>query len=155
MSLSAEENERAKLVFDIYDMEGKGEIDAYDLGRALRAMKIFPTCKCIEKLGGEKKRGAKKLKIADFTTAASAAKADKDVGTMSDFKECLKLYDKESNGMMIFEELKGLLRNTGERLEPEDVDEILKDCANEPDEDGFIPWQAFLDKLVAGPVFKD
>jgi Ca2+-binding EF-hand superfamily protein len=51
--------------------------------------------------------------LPDFLTAFAGAKADKDVGNMNDFIECMKLYDKESNGMMIFEELKSLMRTMG------------------------------------------
>ena len=30
----------------------------------------------------------------------------------------------------------------GEKLDKDDTEEILKDCADEPDEDGFTPYQS-------------
>ncbi|OXA40067.1 Myosin light chain alkali [Folsomia candida] len=42
-------------------------------------------------------------------------------------------------------------KKKGEKLELEEVDEIIKDCAVPPDEDGFTPYGIFLDKLMAGP----
>ena len=43
----------------------------------------------------------------------SQVKKDKDVGTMEDFMECLKLYDKSDNGLMIGAELSHILLSLG------------------------------------------
>jgi len=98
-----------------------------------------------------KKKGQKKLKVEEFLTIFSQAKKDKDVGNIEDFREVLRLYDKSEDGTMIFDELKHILMSMGEKLEVDEVDEIIKDCAVPPDEDGFTPYGIFLDKLMAGP----
>lgn len=56
-------NEGASFAFSIYDFEGKGKIDAYNLGDLLRALNSNPTLATIEKLGGTKKKGEKQLTV--------------------------------------------------------------------------------------------
>jgi len=99
----------------------------------------------------DKKKGIKKLKVEEFLTAYSQAKKDKDIGNKEDFMEVLKLYDKAEDGTMVFDELKHILMSMGEKLEVEEVNEIITDCAVPPDEDGFTPYKIFVDKLMAGP----
>lgn len=47
-------------------MEGEDEIDAVNVGDVLRALNLNPTLALIEKMGGTKKRGEKKMKIEEF-----------------------------------------------------------------------------------------
>jgi len=53
------------------------------------------------------------LKVEEFLPIYAEAKKDKDIGNIDDFKECLKLYDKEENGTMVYDELKHLLSALG------------------------------------------
>lgn len=71
-------------------------------------------------------------------------KKDKEQGTFEDFLECLKLYDKEENGKMMAAELAHTLLSLGERLEDAETDIVLKDCMDQEDEDGFIPYERKL-----------
>ncbi|XP_069961247.1 uncharacterized protein Mlc1 isoform X1 [Cherax quadricarinatus] len=61
--------------------------------------------------------------------------------------EVLKLYDKAENGTMMYAELEHILMSLGERLEKSELEPVLKECCNEEDEDGFIPYEPFLTKL--------
>jgi len=149
--LSARDIERAKFVFSIYDIEGNNTVDAADLGSCLRALTLCPTEKLVEKLGGQKKRGQKKLKVDEFLPIYSECKKDKDVGNIEDFKEVLKLYDKSDNGQMYYDELRHILQTLGEKLEADEVEEIVKDCAEPPDDEGLTTYSVFLKKLMAGP----
>jgi len=149
--LSARDIERAKFAFSIYDFEGGDTVDAFYLGDVLRALNLSPTQKLVEKLGGTKKRNEKKLKVDEFLPIFGQAKKDKDVGNIEDFTEILKLYDKNSDGKMAFAELSHILQSLGERLDKDEAEEILKDCCDPEDEDGFIEYKPFLKKLMAGP----
>lgn len=57
--------------------------------------------------------GQKIMKVEEFLAIFSQAKKDKDVGNVEDFKECLKLYDKNEDGTMIYDELKHILASMG------------------------------------------
>lgn len=56
----------AEFAFSIFDMDGEDCIDANSIGDVLRALNCNPTLATIEKMGGTKKRGEKKLKIEEF-----------------------------------------------------------------------------------------
>ncbi|XP_077297848.1 myosin light chain alkali isoform X2 [Arctopsyche grandis] len=148
--LSAKDVERANFAFSIYDFDGSGQIDAINLGDVLRALNTNPTLATIEKLGGTKKKGEKKMKVDEFLPIFSQIKKDKDQGCYEDFLECLKLYDKEENGMMLSAELTHTLLSLGEKLDDAQVDELVKDCMDPEDDDGFIPYAPFLRKMCDG-----
>lgn len=94
----------------------KEGIDAIDLGDALRALNCNPTLALIEKMGGAKKRGEKKITFEEFLPIYSQVKKEKDQGCYEDFIECLKLYDKNENGLMLLAELQHALLSLGEFL---------------------------------------
>lgn len=56
----------------------------------------------------------------------------------------MKLYDKEENGKMMAAELAHTLLSLGERLEDAETDVVLKDCMDQEDDDGFIPYERKL-----------
>lgn len=91
----------------------KEGIDAIDLGDALRAMNCNPTLALIEKMGGSKKRGEKIIKFDEFLPILSQVKKEKDQGCYEDFIECLKLYDKNEDGLMLLAELQHALLALG------------------------------------------
>lgn len=78
-------------------------------------------------------------------------KKDKDIGTYEDLLEGLKVYDKNENGTMMSVELSHTLLMLGEKLTDEEVEDIMKACVGTDDEDGFMKYEEFIKKLLAGP----
>ncbi|EEB13526.1 myosin light chain alkali, putative [Pediculus humanus corporis] len=151
-NLLKQQHNGANFAFSIYDLDGSGTVDAFYLGDVLRGLNLNPTNATIEKLGGTKKKGEKTLKVDEFLPIFSQCKKDKDHGGYEDFLECLKLYDKAENGLMLGAELSHTLLALGERLTDAECDEIMKDCCPAEDDEGFIDYAAFLKKLVANQV---
>lgn len=149
------EIEKAQFVFSVYDWEGTGQIDAFDLGNALRALNLNPTLNLIGKLGGTQKRGEKKIKFDEFLPIFSQVKKEKEQGCYEDFLECLKLYDKEENGTMLLAELQHSLTALGERLDDGELEAVFKDCMDPEDDDGYIPYAPFLKKMMDNMVVID
>jgi len=147
--LSSKDLEKAEFAFSIYDEIGSGVIDAIDLGNVLRALNTNPTNATIEKLGGTKKKGEKTLTLEEFLPIYSQVKKDKEQGCFEDFIECLKLYDKQENGTMLAAELSHTLLSLGERLSDEECENVLRDCMDKEDDDGFIPYTPFVKKLMS------
>ncbi|XP_053977620.1 myosin light chain alkali isoform X2 [Hylaeus volcanicus] len=146
--LSAKDVEKAEFAFSIYDADGSNQIDAVDLGNVLRALNLNPTNATIEKLGGTKKKGEKLMKLDEFLPIYAQCKKDKEQGCYEDFIECLKLYDKQENGMMLGAELSHTLLALGEKLAENEVEQVLRECMDPEDEDGFIPYAPFLKKMM-------
>jgi len=147
--LSAKDVEKASFAFSIFDLEGTGEVDMVNLGDVLRALNSNPTLATIEKLGGTKKKGEKKMKVEEFLPIFSQIKKDKDQGCYEDFLECLKLYDKNEDGTMLAAELTHTLLSLGEQLNDAQVDEVCKDCLDPEDDEGMIQYAPFLKKAMA------
>lgn len=146
--LSARDVERAKFAFSIYDFQGNDTMDAYYLGDCLRALNLNPTIAVCEKLGMEKMKKTKMMKLDEFLPIYSQVKKDKDCGSFEDFMEVLKLYDKEGNNTMLYAELEHILISLGERMEKEEVIPVLQETCPEEDEDGFIPFEPFVRAIV-------
>lgn len=140
-----------KLHFDIYDFEGIGKVDAFNLGDLLRSLDLRPTNAIVEKNGGTKKRGEKKLTIEEFLPIYSQVKKEKESGAYEDFMEGLKVYDKNENGKMMEAELAHILLSLGEKLTDAECEEVMASCGGSADEDGLIKYEAFIKKLIAGP----
>ncbi len=88
-------------------------MDAFYLGDALRALNLNPTMKMVEKLGGTAKRGEKTLTIEEFLPIVEDVKKTKDMGNYEVFVECLRLYDRQENGMIMLGDLENILLNMG------------------------------------------
>lgn len=149
--LSARDVERCKFAFSIYDFDGNETMDAYYLGDCLRALNSNPTNAMVEKLGGTKLRKQKFFKVEEFLPIYAELKKAKDEGALEDFMEVLRLYDKQSNGTMLLDELKHILLAVGEQLTDQEVATVWGECGSEEDDDGFIQYEPFVKKLMAGP----
>merc|ERR1711872_879256 len=136
--LSARDIEKAKFAFSIYDFQGNDTMDAFYLGDCLRALNLNPTIAVCEKLGMEKMKKTKMMKLDEFLPIYSQVKKDKDCGSFEAFMEDLKLYD----------ELEHILVSLGERMEKEEVIPVLAETCPEEDEDGFIAFEPFCRKLT-------
>lgn len=137
--------------FDIYDFEGIGKVDAYNLGDLLRSLDLRPTNAVIEKNGGAKRKGEKMLTLEEFLPIYSQVKKEKECGAYEDFIEGLKLYDKNDNGNMLEAELAHILLMLGEKLSDAECEEVLSSVSGPADDDGFIKYEQFVKKLTAGP----
>jgi len=146
--LSRSDIEKAEFAFSIYDNDGSGKIDAFDIGDLLRALNCNPTLALIEKMGGKKKRGEQLLTLEEFLPIFGQVKKEKEQGCYEDFLECLKLYDKNEDGTMLLAELNHTLLALGEHLADDQVAAVFKDCMGEEDEDGNIKYAPFLQKMM-------
>jgi len=149
--LSPKEVEAAKLHFGIYDFDGSGKIDCKWLGDLLRSLDCRPTNAACKKAGTTDKPGEKFMTFEEFLPIFSQVKKDKDKGEFEDLVEGLKVYDKLENGCMLMAELHHVLLFLGEKMEEAEVEDVLKACAGQEDEEGFIKYETFVKNVFAGP----
>merc|ERR1712215_251131 len=143
----AKDQEKVKFAFDIYDFDGKGEVDCYFIGDLLRACDLNPSLKLINSFEPPERKGVKMMKLADFMPMYTAVKKDKNKGSYEEFVEVLKLYDKQEDGTMMLAELEYILKTLGEAMEKQQVATCIKELAPEEDEEGLIVYDVFLRKL--------
>merc|ERR1711974_287433 len=122
-SLTMVDADTVKKICDIYDWDGKGELDLFFLGDIMYAMGYNTTKKVCVGLGQTDEEGKKFAKFDDVVSKVEEAlKTPDSQGTYADYVELLKLYDKNQK---MFAEI----------CDPED-------------EDGLFPYMSFLDRLT-------
>merc|ERR1711963_913141 len=149
--MSPRDIQRAKFIFEMFDIEAKDRMDTFYLGDALRSLNFIPTLEMVRKLGGNIKKGENFITIEEFLPIVHEISQTKDMGSYEVFVECLRLYDRHENGTLLVSDLQNILMNMGEEMEAEEVKEVIDECCEEEDEDGCIPYESFLQKLCQGP----
>jgi len=138
-----------KKVCDIYDWDGKGELDMYFLGDVMYALGYNITKKICVGLGQQEERDKKFAKFDDVVKLVNDALNTKEnCGTYHDYIELCKLYDKNENGTMMLAELENILSNLADEIPKEDTVALLAELCDAEDEDGFFPYAPFIDRLT-------
>ena len=141
--------EACKKICDIYDWDGKGELDLFFLGDVMYAMGFNTTKKVCVGLGQTDEEGKKFAKFDDVVAMCEAGvKTPDSQGSYFEYLELLKLYDKNSNGTMMLAELDNLLCNLGDEIPKADVTKLFADLCEPEDEDGMFPYMSFVDRLT-------
>jgi len=138
-----------KFAFDVYDFKGDGKVDGFYIGDLLRACNLNPTLATIDQIGGQKDKGKKIMVLDDFYPVYKQAKDSKDTGGIHDFVEILKLYDKNEDNTILGNELFRLLTNLGEKLTKEEAKNLMKELCDPEDDEGFMPFMPFLEKMCS------
>ena len=149
LGLKKKEIDAIEFAFDVYDFKGDGNVDAFYAGDLIRACNLNPTLKTITEVGGQAEKGKKTLSKAEVYPMYKACKDSKDQGGFHDFVEILKLYDKNDDNTMIGNELFRLLTNLGEKLTKEEAKSLMKELCEPEDDDGFMPFIPFLERMCA------
>jgi len=145
MSVDAE---KIKKICSIYDWDGKGQLDMFYFGDIFYALGMNIIKKVCVKHGQTDDTGKKFCKFDDVVKAVNeAVKEPEHTGNYHDYIELCKLYDKNENGTMMLAELENLLVMYGDEIPKEDCQKMLEELAPKEDEEGFIPYATFLDKL--------
>jgi len=138
-----------KKVCEIYDWDGKGQLDMLYLMDVVYALGFNVTKKICVGLGQQEEE---KKKFASYDEVVKlvneAIKAPEASGNYHDYIELCKLYDKNENGTMMLAELENILSNLADEIPKEDTMALLAELADPEDEDGFFPYSPFLDRLT-------
>ena len=122
-------------VCDIYDWDGKGELDMFFFGDIMYALGMNTTKKVCVGLGQTDEEGKKFAKFDEVVAKVQAAAATPDSqGSYADYIELMKLYDKNSNGTMMLAELDNILANLGDEVPKEEVQKLFAELADPEDE---------------------
>merc|ERR1712112_194663 len=133
--LAVDEIKCLKVCFDLFDTKKVEFLSADDLGEIMRAMGFRPTEEELKNLLEEiDEDGSGEIEIGEFCRlCATFLVEDPDMETMKrELKDAFRIYDKEGNGFITTETLRGLI---GELLAPL-TEEELEGILEELDEDG-------------------
>lgn len=154
--LSKSEVEDFREVFDLFDFwDGRdGEVDSAKVGDVVRCLGMNPTVEMSVKHGGARKFGEKNYKFEELLAIYQAISKEKEFGTIADFVEGFKTFDREGQGFVSLAEIRHILTAMAEKLTQQEMDQILQFTETNADNEGNIKYEEFIKKVMNGPFEK-
>jgi len=129
--------------FTLFDDRGDDKIHKMHLGEVVRALGLNPTeadiKKCLKDLNVER------ISFEQFLPIYEDICKKKDQSTEEDFIEGLRVFDKDGSGTINSAELRHLLTTLGERLNDDEVEQLLMGLE---DKHGNVNYEEFVRMLI-------
>jgi len=132
-------------VFTLFDTVGDGMIPTTQVGEVLRALNTNPTEAEVKRLVQDQKADGR-ISFETFLPILQAVSSKKLTDTVEDFIEGLRHFDKDGNGCISSAELRHLLSNLGEKMNEEDVENLIH---GQEDSSGNINYEQFVRMVLA------
>merc|ERR1739838_571081 len=150
--LAADEIKCLKTCFDLFDTKKVDFLSADDLGEIMRAMGFRPTEEELKDLLAEiDEDGSGEIEFAEFCQLCATFLAeDPDMETMKrELKDAFRIYDKEGNGFITTETLRGLISELLAPLTEEELEGILEEL--DEDGSGSMDFDEFCEMMMTKP----
>ncbi|XP_034028272.1 myosin light polypeptide 6 isoform X2 [Thalassophryne amazonica] len=138
-----------KEAFLLYDKSGNQKITLSQCGDVMRALGLNPTNADVMKVLGNPKAeelNTTYLEFEQFLPMFQAIAKNKDQGSLEDFVEGLRVFDKEGNGTVMGAELRHVLTSLGEKMTEEEVETLL---TGQEDVNGCINYEVFVRNIMS------
>jgi myosin light chain 6 len=144
--LSEEQIAEFKDAFALFDKKGDNKIDVSQIGDVMRALNLNPSEADVKKIIQEvDPSGHKRITFEEFLPIFNAAHQKKDQGSLEDFTEALRVFDKDGNGLINSAELRHVLTSLGEKLTDDEVDALLTGLE---DSQGQVNYEEFIKMVI-------
>lgn len=142
--LSDEQVSAMKEAFTLFDTDGDGKIAPSELGILMRSLGGNPTQAQLKAIVNEEKLTAS----FDFKRFLELmAKHMKTEPFDRQLRDAFKVLDKDNTGYVAVADLRHILTSIGEKLEPAEFDEWIREIA--VSSDGKIKYEDFINRMVA------
>ncbi|XP_075711414.1 calmodulin-like protein 4 [Rhinoderma darwinii] len=143
--LSQDDIQKFKECFNLYDKKGKGKIPAQDLLTVMRCLGTCPTPLEVNRHLQVQKIG--KDGEVDFSTFLTIMyRQQKQEDPENEILVAMLMTDSQKKGKIPLAELKAKLTRMGEKLTPEEVDDLFQSAAVGPD--GMVKYEDFVRKIT-------
>lgn len=150
--LSEDQTAEIHDAFALFDKRGDNKIDATQIGDIMRALGLNPTEAELKKIVKEvdPNDSHKRVSFEEFLPLFISQRQKKAQGSMEDFIEGLKVFDKEGNGFINSAELRHVLTSLGEKLTDDEVEMLLGGIE---DNQGQVNYEEFVKTVMSAWLF--
>ncbi|KAL3325307.1 hypothetical protein AABB24_039081 [Solanum stoloniferum] len=142
--LSNDQISSMKEAFTLFDTDGDGKISPSELGILMRSLGGNPTQAHLKSIIA----GEKLTSPFDFNQFMELmSKHLKPEPFDSQLRDAFKVLDKDGTGYVVVSDLKHILTSIGEKLEPLEFDEWIREV--DAGSDGKIRYEDFIARMVA------
>ncbi|XP_040197431.1 calmodulin-like protein 4 isoform X1 [Rana temporaria] len=143
--LSQDDIQKFKECFSLYDKKGRGKILTGDLMTVMRCLGTCPTPAEIGRhLQIHKIAKDGEVDFSTFLTIMYRQQMQED--PENEIMVAMLMTDRQKNGLIPLAELKAKLTQMGEKLTPEEVNDLFRDVEVTPN--GMVKYEAFVRKIT-------
>merc|ERR1712055_45183 len=151
-ALEVDEIKCLKSCFDLFDTKKVGFLSADDLDEILRAMGFRPSKEELMDILAEiDEDGSGEIEFEEFCQlCAKFLVEDPDIETMKrELKDAFRIYDKNGEGFITMDTLRGLISELQSPLTPEELDGIIAEL--DEDGSGTMDFDEFCEMMMSAP----
>merc|ERR1711915_347326 len=124
--LTEEQIAEFKEAFSLFDKDGKGTITTKELGTVMRSLGQNITQAELQDLINEVEANNRTIDFPEFLTMM--ARKMKDNTSEEEIRNAFRVFDKDDRGFISVSEFRHFMTKLGEKLTPEEVDELIKEA---------------------------
>ncbi|KAJ3591586.1 hypothetical protein NHX12_006719 [Muraenolepis orangiensis] len=135
--------------FGLFDRVGDSKIAFIQIADIMRALGQNPTNKEVLAILGNPSAddmASKRVDFDGFLPMLQTIINSPNKGTMDDYVEGLRVFDKEGNGTVMGAELRIVLSTLGEKMTEAEIDALMQ---GQEDENGCINYEAFVKHIMS------
>jgi calmodulin len=146
LNLTPEQIAEFREAFNIFDKDGDGRITAKELGTVMRSLGQNPSEAELQDMVNQVDLdGNGTIEFDEFLYMMSRQMRDGD--TEEDIKAAFRVFDKDGDGKITTAELTHIMKNLGEPLTQEEVDEMIAQA--DTNKDGIIDYAEFVHLMLS------
>ncbi|KAJ0009449.1 hypothetical protein NQD34_001151 [Periophthalmus magnuspinnatus] len=145
---SADQIEDFKEAFGLFDRIGDSQVAFNQVADIMRALGQNPTNKAVTEILGNPTADDMANKRLNFEAFLPMLKKVDSMpkGTVDDYVEGLRVFDKEGNGTVMGAELRIVLSTLGEKMSEPEIDALMQ---GQEDENGSVHYEAFVKHIMS------
>lgn len=143
--LTPEQIEEYREAFNIFDRDGDGHLTVKELGIVMRSLGQNPSVQELEEMVAEvDTNGSKTVEFTEFLEMMGKQLLEKNIE--EEVRDAFAAFDKDKDGKITSAELVHIMKNIGEPLPQEDIDEMIAEA--DINKDGTIDYADFVRRMI-------